>query len=183
MISFKIPLDKQGNAVMVFPNQCVYCGKPLETNVPITTTYSSGSAQYRHRTQVTIEVPYCYQHANRGKQLGLILNVIFFVCLLISCSTSILISFSLNLQDTFQICVLSPVLALIFAFLTGSVGIRKIWGLFNKEVRDLPHFFNRGQLGISLALGPNALGIAFNNETFAKEFGRINNLEPQQTQR
>ena len=175
MLSFVIPIVED-KAQVQFPQKCVYCGKPQEFIVPVIASRSTGTQYYRQHYKITFDVPYCSEHVNKAKRLGLILNIVFFLCLLISCATSILISFSLNLQDTFQICVLGPGVALIFAILIGSVGVRKVWGFFNDEIRDLPGFWGQGHLGIKVAMGNDEVGIAFTNEEIAHEFSRLNKL-------
>lgn len=177
MLSFSIPIV-DGKVSVQFPQRCVYCSKPQELTVGVVASRSSGTQYYRQHSSVTFDAPYCRDHANKAKQLGLVLNIIFFLCLLISCATSILVSFALDLQDTFQICVLGPGLALIFAILTGSIGVRKIWGFFNNEVRDLPGFFGQGHLGIKVMMSNEQIGIAFINEEIGHEFARLNKLSP-----
>ncbi|MBL8050823.1 MAG: hypothetical protein JNM46_06340, partial [Anaerolineales bacterium] len=130
MFSFTIPIINN-KADVQFPQKCVYCGKPHEFTVPVIASRSTGTQYYRQHFKLTFDVPYCREHVNKAKRLGLILNLIFFLCLLLSCVASILVSFALDLQDTFQICVLGPGIALIFAILTGSIGVRKVWGFFN----------------------------------------------------
>lgn len=175
MLSFTIPIVENKVDVQ-FPQKCVYCGKPHEFTVPVIASRSTGTQYNRQRFNITFDVPYCREHVNKAKSLGLILNSIFFLCLLLSCTTSILVSFALDLQDTFQICVLGPSIALIFAVLTGSIGVRKAWGFFNDEVRDLPGFWGQGHLGIKVLLGNDEVGIAFTNEEIAREFSRLNKL-------
>lgn len=178
MLSFVIPIV-DGKVNVQFPQKCVYCGMPHEFNVGVIASRSTGTQYHRQHKSVTFDVPYCAEHVGKAKRLGLILNIIFFLCLLISCATSVLISFSLNLQDTFQICVLGPGIALLFAILTGSVGVRKIWGFFNDEIRDLLGFWGQGHLGIKTAMGNDEVGIAFTNDDIAREFGLINKLSAQ----
>jgi len=177
MLSFAISIV-DGKVNVQFPQKCVYCGKPQEFTVGVVASRSTGTQYYRQHSSITLDVPYCSEHVNKAKRLGLILNIIFFLCLLISCATSILVSFALDLQDTFQICVLGPCLALIFAILTGSIGVRKVWGFFNDEIRDLPSFFGQGHLGIKVMMGNEQIGIAFTNEEIGHEFARLNKLSP-----
>lgn len=173
MPSFVIPIvDNKAN--VKFPQKCVYCCQPQEFTLPVKAFRSSGSQYYRQSTGIVFDVPYCAEHAHKPKRLGLILNIIFFACLALSCTTSFIISFALDLQETFQICVLGPGLAFLFAILTGSVGVRKIWGFFNKEIQDLPGFWEQGSLGIQVAMGNEGVGIAFTNEEYAKEFSELN---------
>jgi hypothetical protein len=173
MISFVVPIV-DGKVNVQFPQKCVYCGKPKEFTVSVLASRSTGTQYYRQHSKVTLDVPYCGDHVQKAKHLGLILNGVFFLCLLISCATSILISFALDLQDTFQVCVLAPTVALVFAILTGFYGVRKVWGAFNHEVRDLPGFWGQGHLGIQVFMGDQQVGIAFSNEEYAEEFSRLN---------
>jgi hypothetical protein len=159
-----------------FPEKCVYCGKPQEVLVPIVASRSSGSRYNRVRQSATFQVPYCQEHSQSNKKYRTWLSLIFFICLAFSCTAQLIISFALDLQETFQICVLGPVLALLFAFLVGNLGVRKVWGNFNEIVANLPGAGMDGGLGLKMSMGTDVVGFSFTDQTIAQEFARLNGL-------
>lgn len=171
----KIPMV-DGKFAVNFPEKCVYCGKPQEFLVPITASRSSGSQYNRSRQSATFQVPYCKEHSQSNKKYRTWLSLIFFTCLAFSCGAQIMISFALNLQETFQTCVLGPVLALLFAFLVGNLGARKLWGAVNQTVADLPGSMVDGGLGLQMMMGGDVVGFSFTNELIAHEFADMNKL-------
>lgn len=171
----KIPMV-DGKFNVSFPEKCVYCGKPQEFIVPITASRSSGGRYNRIRQSATFQVPYCQEHSQSNKKYRTWLGAIFFVCLAFSCAAQLMISFALDLQETFQICVLGPALALVFAFLVGNLGVRKIWGSFDQTVADLPRSTVDGGLGLEMAMGTDTVGFSFSNDIIAQEFARLNGL-------
>jgi hypothetical protein len=169
-----IPLVN-GRATASFPEKCVYCGIPHELTVPITVSRTTGSQYNRVTQRVTFDVPYCNEHALAGRKYRRWLSVIFLLCLAFSCTAQILISFALDLQEPFQVFVLGPILALLFAFLVGNLGVRKIWGAMNEVMHDLPGNWVDGGLGLQMMMGSDEIGLSFTSESFAREFARLNN--------
>jgi hypothetical protein len=171
----KIPI-MDGKFEVRFPEKCVYCGKSQEIIVPITASRSSGSQYNRIHKRATFQVPYCQEHSRSNKTYRTWLSVLFFTCLAFSCAAQLIISFALDLQETFQICVLGPTLALVFAFLVGNLGVRKVWSRFDKTFAELPGSWVDGGLGLSMMMGGDVVGFSFSNQAIAQEFAQMNGL-------
>lgn len=171
----KIPIV-DGKFDVRFPEKCVFCGKPQEVIVPIAASRSSGTQYNRIHESATFQVPYCREHSQSNKKYRTWLSLLFFTCLAFSCAAQLIISFTLDLQETFQVCVLGPTLALIFAFLVGNLGVRKVWGTFDKTFAGLPGVGVSGGLGLSMLMGGDVVGFSFSNQAIAEEFARMNGL-------
>lgn len=177
MTSNLIRIERNANNAYAaqFPQTCVYCGSPAALHVPLTASYSSGGRYNRLLQSAVFDVPYCNEHAAANKRYMRWLTVFLASCIVFSCIAQILISFALNLQEVFQVCVLGPALALTFAFTAGTLGVRRVWGLFNEEIRDLPAPGGRGGLGLRMEMGADGtVGFSFTRDEYAVEFARMN---------
>ena len=61
----------EGKYRVLFPEKCVYCGAPKE--VAMRRTASGGTR--RRRRYVTVDVPYCAEHARESKRNARVLTV------------------------------------------------------------------------------------------------------------
>ena len=65
----------------VFPEKCVYCGGPKE----LMRQQMASAGRQRRRRYVTVDVPYCSEHADLAKRNARVLTLGFVVILVTSC--------------------------------------------------------------------------------------------------
>ena len=71
----------EGKYKTLFPEKCVYCGEPATEKV----RQSASAGSRRRRRSITVEVPYCTEHARTSKRNAAILTAGFVLTLLLSC--------------------------------------------------------------------------------------------------
>ena len=91
MKTVSIPIV-DGKYRALFPEKCVYCGAPKE--MTMRQTVSAG--RRRRRRFVTVDVPYCAEHARESKRNARVLTVGLVTVLLTSCCTLFGITTSIN---------------------------------------------------------------------------------------
>lgn len=149
----------------LFPPKCVYCGAPKE--VTIRKTASSGSS--RRRRFVTVDVPYCVEHARESKRNARVLTVGLIVMLLVSCGVLFGITTSINRNPSTGLLVFLALIAVGLA-LAGRELLRRTLARSRQTMADM----SGSNLGFKVVPSGNTVVFSFANGRIADEFAQLN---------
>ncbi len=172
-----------------FPQRCVYCGGPAETQVVVDVSGGKES----HHTSVSYSakllLPYCLAHAMVNHQYKRLMKIIGFPVFLI-----VFIGWFFVMMPFASVMEKLPIniifLPLIFPcignLLLGAAAIFLLHGillLFFPKFREIPTVFQDGALGVTVKLNAamhaaTSLEFKFSNKEYAAEFAQLNETYP-----
>ena len=156
-----------GKYQVEFPKKCVYCGVPSEvTSREIT----SSGATTRRRRFVTVDVPYCGEHAREKKRNTRTLTAAFVLTLLFSCFVLFAITTSINREPPTLLLVVLAFVAWGLA-IGGRELLRRVMVSSRPSMADMS---GGSSLGLVVKLIGNEISFAFANDQMADEFARLN---------
>ena len=151
-----------------FPNKCVYCGEP-----PTKTLRETASAGSRRRRRfVTVDVPYCDEHARTTRRNATILNAAFVLALLFSCCLLFSITSTFVDDPAVELWIVLGLVALGLA-VVGRWLLRRVVSGMNQSMADM---VGGDRLGVRAQLTGNEILFTFVNDEIADEFARLNGL-------
>jgi hypothetical protein len=160
-----IPIS-DGKYTVLFPEKCVYCGAPREKMMR--EVASAGSGQ---RTEfVTVDVPYCAQHARQSRRNTRILNMGWVIILLLTCSVMFAVTTSINRNPPTLLLVILALIAAGLAFVGARV-LRRLLARSNQSMADM---LSSSHLGLKVELVGDEILFSFTNDQTAEEFVRLN---------
>lgn len=165
MKTVSIPIV-DGKYRALFPEKCVYCGAPKE--VAMRQTVSAG--RRRRRRFVTVDVPYCAEHARESKRNARVLTVGFLMVLLTSCCALFGITTSINRTPPTWLLVFLALIACGLAF-AGRELFRKV---LSRSVESMAHMSRGSHLGLKVSLAGDRVEFSFANDEMGDEFARLN---------
>jgi hypothetical protein len=155
-----------GKYVVSFPEKCVYCGATPQ--VRLRQTRSGGRS--RRTTYVTVDVPYCAEHARQSRRNARILNLGWVIILLFSCAVMFGITTSINRNPPVWLLVVLALVAGGLAF-AGSRALRRPLSRSNPSMADM---LSTSHLGVNAELVGDEILFSFTNDQIADEFARLN---------
>lgn len=149
----------------LFPPKCVYCGAPQE--VTMRKTASAGSS--RRRRYVTVDVPYCAEHARESKRNARVLTAVLIAILLVSCAVLFGIATSINRNPPTGLLLFLALVAVGLA-LAGRELLRRRLSRSRGTMADMAG----GNLGFKVRPAGNNVVFSFTNGRIADEFAQLN---------
>jgi hypothetical protein len=165
MNTVEIPIV-DGKYRALFPPKCVYCGVPQA--VTMRKTASAGTR--RRRRFITVDVPYCAEHARESKRNARLLTAVLIVFLLISCGVLFGVTTSINRNPPTGLLIFLALAAVGLAY-AGRVLLRKWLARSRPTLADT---FGGGDLGIQVQLVGDKAVFTFVNGRIAAEFAQLN---------
>lgn len=157
-----------GKYHVVFPEKCVYCGAPKES----TRRQTAHAGRQKRRRSVTVDVPYCAEHASMAKRNAMVLTIGFVAIMLTSCCVLFGVTTSINRNPSTTILVFLAFVAVGLAFL-GRELFRKV---MSRSVASMADMARGSHLGLGVRLADNEVVFSFANEEMAGEFARLNGV-------
>lgn len=164
MNKVEIPIV-DGNYKVLFPPKCVYCGAPKE--VRLRKTASAGTS--RRKRFVTVDVPYCAEHARESKRNARVLTAVLIVLLLVSCGLLFGLTTSINRDPPTGLLVFLALIAVGMAY-AGRALLRKPLTRSRPTMGDMAG----GSLGVQVRLVGDKVVFSFVNGRIAAEFAQLN---------
>lgn len=164
MTEVEIPIV-DGKYKVSFPAKCVYCGAPKA--VIVRKTASAGSSQ--RRRFVTVDVPYCAEHARESKRNARILTVGLIAILIVSCGVLFSITTSINRNPSTGLLIFLAVVAFGLAY-AGREMLRRMLSRSQGTMGDMIG----GDLGFKVKPLGNKVVFSFTNGRIADEFAQLN---------
>ncbi len=164
MTEVEIPIV-DGKYKVLFPPKCVYCGAPKE--VTVRKTASSGSS--RRKRFVTVDVPYCAEHARESKRNARVLTAVLIVLVIVSCGVLFGITTSINRNPSTGLLIFLALVAFGLAY-AGREALRRAMSRSRKSMADM----TKGNLGIKVVPLSNKVVFSFTNGRIADEFAQLN---------
>ena len=164
MTKVEIPIV-DGKYKVLFPSKCVYCGVPKD--VSLRKTASAGTS--RRKRFVTVDVPYCAEHARESKRNANVLTAVLIVILLVSCGVLFGITTSINRNPSTGLLIFLALIAVGMAY-GGRVLLRKPLARSRPTMGDMAG----GSLGFQAQLVGNKVVFSFVNGRIATEFAQLN---------
>ncbi|MEJ2746333.1 MAG: hypothetical protein P8183_00200 [Anaerolineae bacterium] len=164
MTEVEIPIV-DGKYEVLFPPKCVYCGAPKE--VTVRKTASSGSS--RRKRFVTVDVPYCAEHARESKRNARLLTAVLIVLVIVSCGVLFGITTSINRNPSTGLLIFLALIAVGLAY-AGREALRRVMSRSRKSMGDM----TKGNLGIKVVPLYNKVVFSFTNGRIAAEFAQLN---------
>ena len=150
----------------VFPERCVYCDAPKEVNV----RWTASAGTSRRRRRMTVDVPYCAEHARESKRHARVLTVGFVTVLLTSCCVLFGITTSINRNPPTLLLIFLAFIACGLAF-TGRELFRKV---MSRSIGSMADMSGGSHLGLEVKLAGDEIVFSFTNDQVAEEFARLN---------
>lgn len=192
---FQIPVpDLKKPPVLKFPERCANCGKPKEETLGISLHMG---AQHRNRTvTLDLKVPMCKACADRERSIAKVTLIPFLIVGFIFGAIAFVPATLISPEGTtpqtmtFQL-VFGGFVGLVVGIITGTVGEMIVKTLavpfYGKFVTRRPltilSFFSETDdlLGVSAKFlrEKKLVQLEFENEEIAREFAKLNQLEPQ----
>jgi hypothetical protein len=157
-----------GKYHVVFPEKCVYCGAPKE----LTRRQTTSAGRQKRRRFVTVDVPYCAEHASVAKRNTMVLTIGFVVIMLTSCCVLFGVTTSINQDPSTTLMVFLAAVAVGLAFL-GRELFRRV---MSRSVASMADMSGGSHLGLGVRLAGDAVAFSFANDEMADEFARLNGV-------
>jgi hypothetical protein len=158
-----------GKYHVVFPERCVYCGGPKE----LMRQQMASAGRQRRRRYVTVDVPYCSEHASLAKRNAMVLTLGFVVILLTSCCVLFGVTISINREPSTTLLVFLALAAVGLAF-GGRELFRRVMSRSTASMADMG---SGSHIGLKVDLVGNEVVFSFTNDEIADEFARLNGTE------
>jgi hypothetical protein len=168
MKEVKIPIV-DGKYHVVFPEKCVYCGGPKE----LMRQQMASAGRQRRQRYVTVDVPYCSEHAGVAKRNARVLTLGFVVILLTSCCVLFGVTTSINREPGTMLLV-----ALGFVALGLAYGGRELFRrIMSRSIASMVDMGKGPHIGLKMELAGDEVVFSFTNDEIADEFARLNSVE------
>jgi hypothetical protein len=158
-----------GKYHVAFPEKCVYCGAPKE----LTRRQTASAGRQKRRRFVTVDVPYCAEHASVAKRNARVLTLGFVVLLLTSCCVLFGVTTSINRSPSTTLMVFLAAVAVGLAFLGRELFRR----LMSRSVASMADMARGSHLGLGVRLAGDEVVFSFANDEMADEFARLNGVK------
>lgn len=158
-----------GKYHVVFPEKCVYCGAPKE----LTRRQTASAGRQRRRRYVTVDVPYCSEHAGLAKRNARVLTIGFVVILLTSCCVLFGVTTSIDREPSTTLLVFLALAAVGLAF-GGRELFRKV---MSRSIASMADMGSGSHIGLKVDLAGKEVVFSFTNDAVADEFARLNGAE------
>ncbi|MCP4426977.1 MAG: hypothetical protein GY803_21005 [Chloroflexi bacterium] len=157
-----------GKYKALFPPKCVYCGAPKE----VTRRKTASSGNSRRRRFVTVEAPYCAEHARESKRNARVLTTALIAMTLVSCGVLFGIATSINRNPPTGLLVFLALLAVGLAYVGREV-LRRMLSRSRETMADMTN----GELGFKVTPLHDKVVFSFTNGRIAAEFAQLNGQE------
>jgi hypothetical protein len=158
-----------GKYHVAFPEKCVYCGAPKE----LTRRQTASAGRQKRRRFVTIDVPYCAEHASMAKRNARVLAIGFVLIMLTSCCVLFGVTTSINRNPPTTLLVFLAFVAVGLAFL-GRELFRRV---MSRSVASMADMARGSHLGLGVRLAGDEVVFSFANDEMADEFARLNGVK------
>jgi hypothetical protein len=157
----------EGKYKALFPQKCVYCGESAAK----TLRHVASAGSRRRRRTITVDVPYCEEHARTSRRNAAILTTGFVLTLLLSCCVLFAITSTFVDEPAVGLWVALGLVALVLA-VGGSWLLRRVMSRVNQSMADM---VGGSRLGLNIQLAGSQISFTFANDEIAEEFARLNN--------
>jgi hypothetical protein len=157
-----------GKYQVVFPEKCVYCGGPKE----LTRRQTASAGRQKRRRFVTVDVPYCAEHASVAKRNARVLTIGFVVIMLTSCCVLFGVTTSINRNPSTTLMVFLALVAVGLAF-AGRELFRRV---MSRSMASMTDMSGGSHLGLGVKLAGGEVAFSFANDEMADEFARLNGV-------
>ena len=156
----------EGKYSVLFPEKCVYCGEPATEK----RRQSASAGSRRRRRSITVEVPYCTEHARTSKRNAAILTAGFVLTLLLSCCVLFAATTTFMAEPAVELMLFLALVAFGLAF-GGRWVLRRVGSQMSQSMADMA---GGSHLGLRTQLAGDEIAFTFVNDQMAEEFIRLN---------